>query len=68
MGDMNYDHLDVDSHAEDLFKDEMFSFSYYSIINHRIIDSSATVIDHIWTHIVDKPITSGILTDQIADH
>ena len=70
MGDMNFDLLDLDSPAEDLFKDEMFSFSYYPIINHptRITDTSATSIDHIWTNIVDRPITSGIITDRIADH
>ena len=74
MGDMNFDLLDLDSSAEDLFKDEMFSFSFYPLINHptRIIHTSAqesaTCIDHIWTNVVDKPITSGILTDKIADH
>ena len=70
MGDMNYDLLDLDSPAEDLFKDEMFSYSFYPLINHptRVTDSSATIIDHIWTNVVDRPIKSGILTDKIADH
>ena len=70
MGDMNFDLLDLDSPAEDLFKDEMFSFSFYPIINHptRVTDTTATTIDHIWTNIMDRPIISGILTDQIADH
>ena len=70
MGDMNYDLLDLDSQAEDLFKDEMFSFYFYPLINHptRIADTSATCIDHIWTNVRDRPITSGIFTDKIADH
>ena len=69
-GDMNYDILDLDSQAEDLFKDEMFSYYYYPLINHptRITDTSATCIDHIWTNIKDRHITSGIFTDEIADH
>ena len=70
MGDMNFDLLDTDSPAEDLFKDEMFSFSFYPTINHptRVTDTTATSIDHIWTNIANRPITSGILTDRIADH
>ena len=69
MGDMNYDLLDLDSSSEDLFKDEMFSYSYYPIINHptQITDGSSTCIDHIWTNIKDREITSGIFTDEIAD-
>ena len=65
MGDMNYDLLDIDSLSEDLFKDEMFSYSYSPIINHptRITDDSATCIDHIWTNTKDCQITSGIFTD-----
>ena len=67
---MNYDLLDLDSASADLFKDEMFSFSFYPIINHptRICDDSATCIDHIWTNVKDRQITSGIFTDEIADH
>ena len=70
MGDMNFDLLDLDSQAEDLFKDEMFAYSFYPIINHptRITDTSGTCIDHVWTNITDRPITSGIITDKIADH
>ena len=70
MGDMNFDLLDLDSQAEDLFKDEMFSHYFYPVINHptRITDTSATCIDHIWTNVRDRPITSGIFTDKIADH
>ena len=70
MGDMNYDLLDVDSQFEDLFKDEMFSYFYYPIINHptRITDNTASCIGHIWTNVKDRQITSGIFTDEIADH
>ena len=48
----------------------MFSYSYYPIVTHptRITDTSATCIDHIWTNIRDRQITSGIFTDEIADH
>ena len=70
MGDMNYDLLDTDSADEDLFKDKMYTNSFYPIINKptRITKTTATSIDNIWTNIIDKPITSGIITDCIADH
>ena len=70
MGDMNYDLLDTDSADEDLFKDEMYANSFYPVINKptRITKTTGTSIDNIWTNIIDKPITSGIITDCIADH
>ena len=70
MGDMNYDLLDTESADEDLFKDEMYTNSFYPIINKptRITETTATSIDNIWTNIIDKPITSGIITNCIADH
>ena len=55
---------------EDLVKEVMYANSFYPIINKPtlITQTTATSIDNIWTNIIDKPITSGIITDCIADH
>ena len=34
----------------------------------RIDKSSATLIDHIYTNMVDLPYTSGVITSEVADH
>ena len=48
----------------------MYDYSFYPIINKptRITQSSSTCIDHIWTNIHDKSISSAIITHKIADH
>ena len=70
MGDQNYNLLETDDPLVDQFVDEMFSESFYSLINHptRIIDSTKSILDHIWTNVTDKQIISGIMIDKIADH
>ena len=70
MGDQNYNLGNIDNPLVDQFKDEMFSESFYSLINHptRITETTNTILDHIWTNITDKQILSGIHVDCIADH
>ena len=48
----------------------MFSFNYYFLINKptRITENKHSAIDHIWTNITNKKISSGIITYSIADH
>ena len=63
MGDLNYDLLQ-DSHTfTDDFVDIMYDHSFYPIMNKptRITQSSSTCIDHIWTNIHDKNISSSYL-------
>ena len=50
--------------------DIMYDHSFYPIINKptRIIQSSSTCIDHIWTNIHDKNISRALITHKIADH
>ena len=70
MGDVNYDLLQ-DSHTfTDDFVDIMYDHSFYPIINKptRITQSSSRCIDHIWTNIHDKNLSSAIITHKIADH
>ena len=64
MGDLNYDLLQ-DSHTfTDDFVDIMYDHSFHPIINKptRITQSSSTCIDHIWTNIHDKNISSAIIS------
>ena len=70
QGDLNFDLLDVDDSAVSNFKDKMFDFSFYSLINKptRVTDTTATCIDHIWSNIFDDDMISGIITEMIADH
>ena len=44
--------------------------NFFSIINYptRITDTSATVLDHIWTDISKHAVKSGIITSPISDH
>ena len=70
MGDFNYNLLDPsDAHINN-FTDTLFGFSYFPLINKptRITDSSATLIDHIWTNIHSVKFNSGIIVDPISDH
>ena len=70
MGDQNYNLLETDDPLVDQFVDEMFSESFYSLINHptRITDSTNSILDHIWTNVTDKQIISGVMIHKIADH
>ena len=70
MGDFNYDMLDLTNKYVNDYKDLMFEYSFYSLINRptRITTSSATCLDHIWTNIYQNDYKSLILCDLIADH
>ena len=61
MGDLNYDLLQDSYTFTDNFVDTMYDHSFYPIINKptRITRNSSTCIDHIWTNIHDKIITSA---------
>ena len=70
MGDLNYDLLDTDNIHVNCCVDTFFENGFYPLINipTRITDTTATVLDHLWTNIVETPIKSAVLVDQIADH
>ena len=70
MGDLNLDLLDLSNQYVNDYKDIMFEYSMFSLINRptRITNTSATCIDHIWTNIYQNDYKSLILCDLIADH
>ena len=73
MGGFNYDLLasKATDDSKNRFVDTMFdNFSTY-LINHptRIADSSATVLDHMWSSANSSClIKSAIISDPISDH
>ena len=75
LGDFNIDILQYKNHRKTQdFIDSMFASGFLQIINHptRISthanNSSATLIDHIWTNSINDFYTSGIITTHISDH
>ena len=70
MGDLNYNLLDDDDNKVHTCVDTFFEFGLYPLINvpTRFCDSTATVLDHFWTNIVDKPLKSAVILDPVADH
>ena len=69
-GDFNYNLANYDNPFISNFTETMFENSFFPVINHptRITDTSATVLDHIWTNISNHAIKSGIITSPISDH
>ena len=75
IGDLNIDLLQFKAHRKtNEFIDSMFSSGYLQIINHptRVAhhanNSSATLIDHIWTNRNLDFYNCGIITTHISDH
>ena len=50
--------------------DIMSDTSFYSLINKptRITDTSATILDHVWTNLYSENIKTGVLLHSISDH
>ena len=69
-GDLNYDLANCENEHVSNFTEIMFENCYFPLINKptRITDSSASVLDHMWTNIHDESIKSGISTSPISDH
>ena len=69
-GDFNYDLLQVENKYTSKFIDTMFDHCFYSMVNKptRITNSSATVLDRVWTNIYSYIIKAKILLHPISDH
>ena len=70
-GDLNIDSLKHESHNSTRnFLDMMYSLGLYPLIDKptRITDTSATLIDNIFTNDLHHNLTSGILFNDISDH
>ena len=58
-------------HSETIiFLETLYSACLFPLITHptRIKDSSATLIDNIFTNVLNKKITSGLIIGDISDH
>ena len=69
-GDFNYDLLNSENTNVNMFTDTFFEFGLYPLINipTRITDTTAKVLDHVWTNILDRPIRTAVLCNPISDH
>lgn len=70
-GDYNVDLFKAKKHKPTAnFIDVMFSMNMYPLITKptRITAHSATLIDNIFTNIIDESIISGLLFNDISDH
>ena len=69
-GDFNYDLLNLENTHVSNFVELMHENYYFPVINKptRFSDSSATVIDHIWTNLHSHQIKSGAILDPLSDH
>ena len=71
MGDMNIDLLRFGSHTKTAdYLDNLFSHGFLPLITKptRLSNSSATLIDHIYTNDIYNKGHSGIITTDVADH
>jgi len=71
MGDLNIDLLKYYTHDNtNEFVDQVITNGFIPVILKptRVDKSSATLIDHIYTNIIDLPCVSGIITTDVADH
>ena len=71
MGDFNIDLLSYTKHEKtNTFIDSIFSSGFIPQITKptRITQSSATLIDHIYTNEISPDPINGIITNDVADH
>ena len=71
MGDFNVDLLNYDTHSPTKdFVNSFLSNQFLPCISHptRISDCSSTIIDNIFTNIVDAQLICGNITTHISDH
>lgn len=71
MGDFNIDLCKYNTHAQTRnFLDDILSNGLFPLITKptRVQTHSATIIDHIYTNMTKKTITSGVIITDISDH
>ena len=71
MGDFNVDLLRLDAHGPTSdYLGEFTSEGFYPLISlpTRLTDTTATLIDNIWTNKVEAKIGSGLVTVRVSDH
>ena len=71
MGDFNVDLMKTDTHGPTAdFLGEFTSAGFYPLVSlpTRITETTATLIDNIWTNNLVAKIGSGLITVRISDH
>ena len=70
FGDLNYDLFQHDNVRVNGLLSTMVDNCFYSIINKTasITDTSATILDHVWTKMNSDDIKTGVLLHPISDH
>ena len=71
LGDYNINLRNHETHAEtDHFLNDIYAWSYLPVIKRptRFTETSATLIDNIFTNITNESTLTGILTADISDH
>ena len=71
MGDFNIDLLKLEEHHRTAgFIDDMLSNGMFPLITKptRVTETSATLIDHMFSNIHDRHIDSGIIICDVSDH
>ena len=71
MGDMNIDLLKFEVHRRtDDYLNNLFSHGFLPVISKptRVTNTSATLIDHIYTNDITSSFRSGIIINDVADH
>jgi len=71
MGDMNVDLLKCATHGKtNEYLDHIFSSGYIPVITKptRVCSSTATLIDHIYTNILKRPLLPAIVLTDVSDH
>ena len=70
-GDFNLDILQYDTNNRvNTFVNNFYSHDMFPLIDRptRIVKNSATILDNIFTNVLDKQIKSGIFVNDITDH
>ena len=69
-GDFNYDLSNQDNEHVCNFIEMMLKGHYFPVINKptRITDTSAAVLDQIWTNLHHQHIKSGVILNSLSDH
>ena len=70
VGDLNYNLLaDNYKHVNNCV-DTFFEFGYFPLINlpTRITSTAGSALDHIWTNIIDMPVKSAVIVNEVSDH
>ena len=67
---MNYDLIDTENTFVNSFTSTFFEYGFFPLINipTRITNTTAKVLDHAWTNILDMPIQSAVLCNPVSDH